>query len=67
MANDPRAQVIIDQIMAAGREVKPGADLPPPMDGDDMEALNFALKLFDRLLPMLVSAVIAEYKKQENK
>lgn len=64
MVPDPRAQLIIDQITAAAREVKPDFGAMPLIDVEDMEKITFCLKLFDRILPMVVSAVVIEYKKQ---
>lgn len=62
---DFRAKFIANTIIAASIDAEP--DKTPPAFGDDeLAMIEFGLKVFDALLPMIVSHVVAEYKKQEN-
>lgn len=69
MQTDARVKFILDHLHAAAREVRPDKEaIPfPELDGDGRDLMNLALNMFDRLLPMFVSAVIVEYQNQVSK
>lgn len=60
---DERVKFIIDQLNAAAQET--ALDKQPPEIGEEeSKMIEFVLKVFDRMLPMLISHVIAEYDRQ---
>lgn len=63
MNSDLRIDFIINHVGEAAKEANPEAP-SPPIDEESRAVIGFCLNIFDRLLPMLVSAVVVEYRKQ---
>lgn len=64
--SDQRVDVILKHIEQAGREVNPVAP-PLQVETDDRMVVEFALKVFDRLMPIVLAAVVAEFRSQQKK
>jgi hypothetical protein len=59
--SDPRIDFIIKQVNEAAKEIAP--DKPPPeVDAEMRIGIAFGLKIFDRLLPMVVDAAVKQYQ-----
>lgn len=68
MTNDPRIDFIIGEIKAAAKEANPDPDVELISEEDEQEAraaIALGLKVFDRLLPMIVNHVIEARKQIE--